>query len=232
MIGNPNAMDGMSETKPKDTEAKQPGDEGEEDSAAAAPGNGTGAPQEGPEGEAPEGQGPEPGAREAAEGPEAAAARAEQAEAQLAALHDKYLRLQAEFENYKKRIHKEHAEALKYAQTPLLRDLIGIMDNLERALEHADQEPGDNAEAMRSGIEMVVRQLQGTFDKFGLERISAEGQPFDPTRHEAMTVVKTDAVPEDHVYQEFQPGYVLHERVVRPAMVSVAKPARSAEDGG
>lgn len=136
---------------------------------------------------------------------------------------DKYVRMHAEFENYKKRVAKEHSESLKYAQAPVLKDMIGIMDNLERAVDHAKSSSGNNDESLLSGIEMVIKQVETTFDKFGLKRLQATGKPFDPTMHEAMSVVETNDVAENHVIEEFQAGYILSDRVVRPAMVSVAK---------
>lgn len=134
---------------------------------------------------------------------------------------NKYMRLQAEFDNYKKRVAKEHSEAMRYALTPLVRDLTEVLDNLERAMAHARQEQGTSS--LLEGIEMVVKQIGSVFEKYGVTRITAVGEAFDPTRHEAMNVVETEDVPENQVIEEFQAGYMLHERVVRPAMVSVAK---------
>ena len=153
----------------------------------------------------------------------------EQVRQEMKQTFDKYLRLQAEFENYKKRIQKEHSDSLKFALSPLLKDLIGIMDNLERAVDHAKKNPGDDHESLLSGIEMVMKQMQDTFEKFGMVRIEAVGKAFDPTLHEAMSVVETNDVTENHVLEEFQAGYTLNERVVRPAMVSVAKAAESGD---
>lgn len=204
---------------------------------AAETGNGTAAGEQRPADEqAAGGQGPggQGGAEaDAGAGPEETLAEGEAAALEqefretVEAMQDKYLRLQAEFENYKRRIQKEHAESMKYALTPLLEDLIGIMDNLERAVEHARSEQGDSP--LLSGIEMVVKQLGAAFEKHGVTRIEAVGQPFDPNRHEAMSVVETDEVPDNYVAQEFQAGYLLNDRVVRPAMVSVA---RNAGQGG
>jgi molecular chaperone GrpE len=137
--------------------------------------------------------------------------------------YDKHMRLQAEFENYKKRLAKEQAETLKYTLTPLLRDLLAIQDNLERAMEHARNNPGNGVEAILSGVEMVAKQLGEVFEKYGMTRIEALGQAFDPTLHEAMGVVETLEVPENQVMEEYQAGYKLHERIVRPAMVIVSK---------
>ncbi|MCZ6533844.1 MAG: nucleotide exchange factor GrpE [SAR324 cluster bacterium] len=145
--------------------------------------------------------------------------------------YDKYLRFQAEFENYKKRTQKEHAEHSKYAQLPLLRDLIGILDNLERAVEHAKKSPEEGVDGILAGVEMVAKQINETIANHGMKRIEAVGGPFDPTRHEAMNVVETDEAPEGQVLQEFQAGYVLYERVVKPSMVTVSKPVQKSGDG-
>lgn len=170
--------------------------------------------------------GQEPGATPG-EGPEAAeadlTAQLEQARQESAAHYDRFLRLQAEFENYKKRIQKEHQESLRFALSPLVTEIAAVLDNLERAVEHARGEPEDGGTGLLEGIEMVLRQLRETLERFGITRIEAVGKAFDPALHEAMTVVETDEVPDNHVLQEFQAGYLLHERVIRPARVSVAK---------
>ena len=143
---------------------------------------------------------------------------------------DQYLRLQAEFENFKKRMHKEQSEMLKYAQLPLLRDLTGVMDNLERAIGHAKESDNPDQGAFVSGLEMVTKQINDIFERYGMLRIQAAGEEFDPTRHEAMNVVETDEVPDNNVLHEIQTGYSLHERIVRPAMVTVAKKPPVAPD--
>jgi molecular chaperone GrpE len=143
--------------------------------------------------------------------------------AALTEQYDKHLRLQAELDNYKKRVQREQAESLKYALLPLMRELAGTLDNLERALGHSRAPDGADASGLAAGIEMVVKQLAETCERFGMVRVQAAGQPFDPTRHQAVVVVDTDQVPENQVLEELQAGYVLHDRVVRPAMVSVAK---------
>jgi molecular chaperone GrpE len=117
---------------------------------------------------------------------------------------------------------REQAEQLKFAQLPLLRDLTAVMDNLERALEHGRGEQVDLA-AVVAGVDLVAKQMAETFERFGMARFPAASQPFDPARHQAVSVVETNEVPENRVIEEFRPGYVLHDRVVRPAMVSVSK---------
>ena len=145
--------------------------------------------------------------------------------------YDKYLRLQAEFENYKKRLAKERAESLKFAFAPLLQDLVGIEDNLKRAVEHARKNEGDGVEAILSGVEMVSKQVAEIFDRYGMTRIEALGKTFDPNLHQAMGVVETQEVPENQVMEECQAGYTLHNRVVRPAMVIVSKRAEGGAKG-
>lgn len=148
----------------------------------------------------------------------------DKARAALAEQYDKYLRLQAEFENYKKRAAREQAEQMRFVHLPLLRDLTAVMDDLERALQHGRGGKADAA-AVIAGVELVAKQMADTFQRYGMARIKAAGQPFDPNRHQAVSVVETGEVPENHVIEEFRPGYLLHDRVVRPAMVSVAKKA-------
>ncbi|HEX7926106.1 MAG TPA: nucleotide exchange factor GrpE [bacterium] len=189
--------------KPEETEAKAQGTETPAQDAAPQPG-------------AAQPQGPTAGAGLQADLDKARAAIAEQA--------DKYLRLQAEFENYKKRILREQQDQLKFAQLPLLRDLTQVMDDLERALQHGRGEKVDAAGVV-AGVQMVAKQMGDTFQKYGMVRVPAAKQPFDPAMHQAVGVVETNEVPENHVIEEFRPGYVLHERVVRPAMVTVSRKA-------
>jgi len=161
--------------------------------------------------------------------PDQDAAKLDEAKRRAADNWDKFMRLQAEFENFKKRMHKEQSESLKYAQLPVLKEMIGILDNFERAVDHARSSDAQELEGIISGIDMVIQQMRDAFGKFGMIRIKALGEPFDPTCHEAMGLKETDEVPENQVVEEFQPGYMLHDRVVRPAMVIVSKKATNAE---
>jgi molecular chaperone GrpE len=194
--------------KPEETEAKAQGG----DTQAAEPALEAGAAP--PKGAAPAG----------ADAAAPLQADLDKARAAVAEQYDKYLRLQAEFENFKKRMLREQSEQLKFAQLPLLRDLTAVMDDLERALQHGRGEKVDSA-AVISGVEMVAKQMGDTFQKYGMVRVSAAKLPFDPAMHQAVGVVETNELPENHVIEEFRPGYVLHERVVRPAMVSVSRKA-------
>jgi molecular chaperone GrpE len=172
-------------------------------------------------GQAPAGAAPEP--------PAAGPSELELARQEAAATYDRLLRLQAEFENTKRRVAKEHSDSLRYALTPLVTELAPIMDHLERALEHARSEPGEGVAALVAGMEMVVKQMREAFGRFGVTRIEAVGKPFDPAQHEAIAVVERVDGADNHVLEEFQAGYLLHDRVIRPARVSVSK--RSGDAG-
>ena len=137
--------------------------------------------------------------------------------------YDKFVRFQAEMENYRKRVQKERVEDRKYAHLPVMRDLMEIVDNLERAMEHARNNSGEGVDGIVAGVEMVAKQLNETFERHGMKRIKSVGEQFDPTMHEAMGLVETDSAPENQVMEEYEAGYFLHERVVKPAKVMVSK---------
>jgi molecular chaperone GrpE len=133
---------------------------------------------------------------------------------------DRLLRALAEAENFKRRTQRERDESVRYANESLLRDLIPVLDNLERALGAARTAGG--AEGVVGGIELIHRELLKVLERAGVTRYSALGQTFDPTRHEAIArVVSVDAKP-GTVVGETMPGYLLHNRVLRAALVSVA----------
>lgn len=142
--------------------------------------------------------------------------------------HDRYLRIGAEFDNYKKRILRETAESRKYANETLLRELLSVVDNLERALNAAENENADAA-GLIDGVKLTLDELLKIFTRFSVKPIEAHGQPFDPTFHQAMGREKTDDYPENTVTQEFQKGYTYHDRLLRPAMVMVAQPENDKE---
>jgi molecular chaperone GrpE len=133
---------------------------------------------------------------------------------------DRLLRALAEAENFKRRTQRERDESIRYANESLLRDLIPVLDNLDRALGAARAAGG--AEGVVGGVELIQRELLKVLERAGVTRYSALGQPFDPTRHEAIArVVSADARP-GTVVAETMPGYMLHNRVLRAALVSVA----------
>lgn len=137
--------------------------------------------------------------------------------------YEKFLRAYAELENYKKRIEKDRAENLKYANEELLRDLLPFIDNLHRAIDHASSEGNDSPEALAEGVRLTLAELIRILEKYGVESIESVGKPFDPSLHEAMLQVET----EDHepltIVEEFQKGYRIKDRLLRPSRVSVAK---------
>jgi|TARA_B100001093_G_scaffold425581_1_gene419147 molecular chaperone GrpE len=141
---------------------------------------------------------------------------------QVATLKEELLRQHAEMDNFRKRMSREQADRLKYHHMELIRELLPAIDSLERALTHSQQQE-DASNSIIEGIEMVHRMMQESLNKFGVSRIEPHGEPFDPNCHQAVGMVQTDEVPENHVLDVFQVGYYLHDRVVRPAMVRVAE---------
>ena len=140
--------------------------------------------------------------------------------------YDRLLRSAAELENYKKRVAKEKSDLIRYGNEELLKALLPVIDNLERALGHA-QGKGDE-EGIKGGLEITLQQFLQILQRFGVTPIAAEGERFDPTRHEAVMEQATDAHPPGHVISELEKGYLLNDRLVRPAKVIVAKAAEGA----
>lgn len=134
-------------------------------------------------------------------------------------LFDRLARLQAEFDNSRKRASKENAEFRDYAVADAARTLLPVLDNFTLALKNAQANPDE----FRKGVELIYKQLQDALQKMGVQRIAAAGQPFDPRLHEAIEVVESNQVPDHHVLEELQPGYKIKDRLLRPAMVRVAK---------
>ena len=148
--------------------------------------------------------------------PELQAAR-DEAQATFA----RYQRLAADFENYKRRTRQELADRTQYANEELVRKLLPILDNFKRAIDHAPEGIDQN---WFDGIKLVARQFEETLQAQGLSTIPAVGEKFDPTRHEAIAREETDDAEEGTVVEEMQPGYRLHNRVLRPTLVKVAHP--------
>ncbi|MCG8334806.1 MAG: nucleotide exchange factor GrpE [Proteobacteria bacterium] len=142
---------------------------------------------------------------------------------ELADKDDKFMRLAAEFENYKKRTTQEMQSRIKFASQPLALNIITGLDNLERALVQAKEEENEQLKEFVRGVEMVQQQLFEALKQNNIERVYPKGEPFDPNKHEAMGVIETDEIEPDHIAEVFQAGYFLHDRVIRPAMVQVAK---------
>jgi len=135
--------------------------------------------------------------------------------------NDKYVRLYADFENYKKIAARNREELLKYANDDLLSDTLTVIDHLELALQHTAESEGPNP--LAEGVELTLKELRNILEKHGLVTIDALGKPFDPAVHHAMSQVETEDAEVNTVVKEFRKGYMLKERVLRAAMVGVAK---------
>jgi molecular chaperone GrpE len=183
---------GKSEVEPPelDTEHELPASEGDEQPSAAEGGQ----------------------ARATAENPELQKVRAERD-----TLLDRLARLQADFENARKRASREQQEFRDYALADAIKTLLPTLDSFERALQSSKKESD-----LRSGIELIYKQLQDALSKLGLRAIVAQGEPFDPRFHEAIEMVETSDVPDHQILEELQRGYKLKDRLLRPAMVKVA----------
>lgn len=140
-------------------------------------------------------------------------------EQDYAALWDKYIRLQAEFDNYKKRSFKEKVDFVKFANEGLITELLSILDNFERGIKSAEQKK--DYDLLHQGVDMISKQLHSLLETKGLSRIKSVGQKFDPHQHEAVEVVEGDD--DGVVVEELQSGYFLSGRILRPAMVKVVK---------
>jgi len=133
---------------------------------------------------------------------------------------DLYVRERADTENFKKRMQREKADALRFANEGLVRDLLPVIDNLERAVDHADL--GGNGQPLIEGVRLVLQNALEVLKRHGVGRIDATGAPFDPSRHEAAVQVPDRRREPNHVVEQYEPGYTLHDRLIRPAKVSVS----------
>ena len=146
----------------------------------------------------------------------------ETAQAEVAALKDRLLRAQADWDNSRKRIMREKEEAVRYASEALLEKLLPVLDNFEMGMQAA--QTATDAKSISQGFEMVLAQLQQVLRDAGVEAVDAVGHPFDPHRHEALGHHESDDHPEGHVITQMRKGYKLKDRLLRPASVFVAKP--------
>ena len=154
---------------------------------------------------------------------ESAASETEKLRAERDALLDRLARLQAEFDNARKRAVREQQDFREFAAADVIKNFLPILDSFERALKAG----GDsNSNDFRNGIELIYRQFQDALQKIGVQPIVSVGQPFDPRVHEAVEMVDATEVPDHHVLDELQRGYKYKDRLLRPAMVRVARNAR------
>lgn len=145
------------------------------------------------------------------------------AEEEAKSHYDKLLRVMAEFENFKRRIGKEREEQLKYANEKLLVELLPAIDDLDRVHDHIPPDAPDDVKKIAEGVGMVQKQLGAILGRFGLKEVPAIGEEFDPSKHEAIAVVESDAHEPGHVIAVHRKGYWLDDRLLRAAMVTVAK---------
>ncbi|MCF8128363.1 MAG: nucleotide exchange factor GrpE [Deltaproteobacteria bacterium] len=134
---------------------------------------------------------------------------------------DNYLRSQAEMENMKKRFQKDKQDLIKYGNETLTKQLLPVADNLEKALDHSKDEK--SLEALREGVDLTLKGLLGVLEKAGVEVVRSVGEPFDPNFHEAVSEQADDSAAPGTVVKELQKGYLLNQRLIRPAMVIVNK---------
>jgi molecular chaperone GrpE len=173
-------------------------------------------------------QGKEPsGRRSGAEADRELREALDRLEADVRAAEDKYLRALAELDNMRKRTAREKSEWLRYGHEPVARDLLPIVDNLDRALGAASEalqenEEGSAAKALVEGVDLTLRQFQDALARHGVTPVESLGKPFDPNFHEAVQSVVRDDVPPGTVVVEFQKGYMLHDRLLRAARVAVS----------
>ena len=156
-------------------------------------------------------------------------------EGEVASLKDQLLRAMAETENLRRRAQREREDSVKYAAAPVVRDLLGVADNLQRALESVPQELSEENEQvknLRLGVEMTQKELQAVFERHNIRTIDPLGEKLDPHLHEAMFELEDPEKPAGTVVQVVQAGYRLHDRLLRPARVGISKGGPKAAAGG
>lgn len=136
---------------------------------------------------------------------------------------DKLLRTTADFDNFRKRVARERQDLLKYGADGLMHKLLPVLDNLEMAMAATHNADGDSAKSLQTGVAMIHLQLKTALTEAGLKEIDATNQVFDPNYHEAVSQEETADVPEGHVLRQLRKGYQLHDRLLRPASVVVAR---------
>jgi molecular chaperone GrpE len=146
----------------------------------------------------------------------ALAAKAEE----VKVLNDKYLRLAAEFENYKRLIQRDQRDQIRFGNEQLLKELLPVVDNLERAIKSSRE--GGSSDVLIQGVDLTLKQLTGALTRFHVVPVETVGRLFDPATHQAVASVASDKVPDQHIVDELQRGYLLHDRILRAAMVSVS----------
>ena len=143
---------------------------------------------------------------------------------ELEEIRDRWVRLNADFENFRRRTLREREDAYQYGHEKLAKDLLPAVDNLGRAIDAARKSGIGDLESLLQGLELVQRDLESVLGRHGVTEVEAQGQPFDPSVHEALAQVPDDSVPANTVVQVFQRGFRLRDRLLRPAQVVVSRP--------
>lgn len=173
------------------------------------------------------------GAAEAAPPTPTAEERIALLEAEKAEMKDRMLRVAAEFDNWKKRARKDQSDGEARAKEAVLRDFLEIVDNLERATASFGEGKESDAKSVRDGVELVLRQARSKFERYQVKSVDSVGQPFDPRLHEAISQAPSADAKPGSIIHELQKGYVIGDKLLRPAMVVVAAPAvKAADDKG
>jgi molecular chaperone GrpE len=159
-------------------------------------------------------------------------ARLEAREKEAAEHYDRYLRAVADLDNYRKRAARDKEDAIKYGNEKLIKDILPILDSLDRALHQAsDLSARRNFEAFQQGLELIHTQILGCLERHGVVKIAAKGEEFDPDKHQALMQVETPEMESNRVVDEYESGYTLHGRLLRPSKVSVSKNVSQDQEG-
>ena len=180
-----------------------------------------------------------PQAEKTAEGDQGQPLKAEDLRASLEAKekeaaenYDRYLRAMAEMDNFRKRAARDKEDAIKYGNEKLIKDILPILDSLDRALHQAsDMTARNNFEAFQQGLELIHSQILGCLERHGVEKVAAKGEEFDPDRHQALMQVETPEMEGNRVVDEYESGYTLNGRLLRPSKVSVSKSVPKEDEG-
>jgi len=159
-------------------------------------------------------------------------ARLEARDKEAAENYDRYLRAMAEMDNFRKRAARDKEDAIKYGNEKLIKDILPILDSLERALHQASEMSArSNFEAFQQGLELIHTQILGCLERHGVVKIAAKGEEFDPDKHQALLQVETPEMESNRVVDEYESGYTLHGRLLRPSKVSVSKNVSQDQEG-
>lgn len=152
---------------------------------------------------------------------------------ELAEQKDKYLRLYAEFENYKRIVQREREEIINYSNEKLIKDLLPVIDNFELAVKHASGEESSKwLESMKTGVENTLKEFFRILEKYGVKPIDSVGQPFNPELHHAVTTMETEDKEENMVVEELRKGYFYKDKLLREPLVVVSKKPKPSDEGG